>query len=73
MTQEQMLKQIEFMTKLLEESKQKMTYSEAVKKEDRITNAQIILVEDSDITTFEELATYGMETTFLKEQMNKNK
>jgi len=33
----------------------------------------IPLVEDGDITTFEELATYGMETTFLKEQMNKNK
>jgi hypothetical protein len=41
MTQEQMLKQIEFMTKLLEELKP-MTYSEAVKKEDRTTNAQII-------------------------------
>lgn len=33
----------------------------------------IPLVEDGDITTFEELAIYGMETSFLKEQMNKNK
>jgi len=33
----------------------------------------IPLVEDGDITTFEELATYGMETTFLKEQINKKK
>jgi hypothetical protein len=42
MTQEQMLKQIEFMTKLLEEAQPKMTYSEAAKKEDRITNMEII-------------------------------
>jgi hypothetical protein len=29
----------------------------------------IELVEDGDITTFEQLANYGMETIFLKEQM----
>jgi hypothetical protein len=43
MTQERMLKQIEFMTQLLAESKPKMTYSEAIKKEERITNKEIIM------------------------------
>jgi hypothetical protein len=33
----------------------------------------IELVNYGDITTFEQLANYGMETSFLKEQMNKNK
>lgn len=31
----------------------------------------IALVEDGDITTFEDLANYGMETKFLKNKINK--